>query len=596
MTPDLSPKQLAREIERANRAYANGMPYLTDSEYDILWKKLWQINPSHSALYHTTRSMDVGEGKLKHLRPIYGLQKAMDISDLKVFYQRHKDKSWIIQPKYDGVAATVYHNPDGLKLVLSGDGFIGSDISHHLTAINFVESELFTSFKPVENCELLIRWNNWNPEFGANPRNVVAGMINSHQIDKLGLIEAIPHDSRNLLEIKHPADMNLAELEETFLKLYYEASKIFPMDGLVIKLASEKDRLASAHNGTYYNWAIAWKPPIQTAETTVVDIEWNVSRNGRIIPTVVYEPIELCGTTNQRVTGNNARWLAEKQIEIGSKITVGKAGEIIPKILSANTDKYECELPFICPYCTSILKWEGVHLVCTSDNCLPQVVKRIAYFYSDKGMDLKGIGEAMIEELLTKGVNAKEILTAHPYALLAPADYMILHDMITIWGPTRVDNFYSELEKIRERKNIAHFVAGLGYKNLAYKTCYSIARQILGVETKENHSDEKVSLFMKGLKICQDFKQNADFKFMAIPANAQIQYCITGNLSQHRSEIIEYLSAKDWHFVNNVSKNTKYLILGDLQKESTKLHKAIQLGIKIISEDELYQLLNTGVD
>ena len=106
----------------------------------------------------------------------------------------------------------------------------------------------------------------------------------------------------------------------------------------MIKVADEKVRLVAGNNGQTNNWSIAWKPPIQVKETTVTNIEWNISRLGRAIPTVIYEPIELCGTTNNRVTGNNAKWLQDKNIHIGSKITVGKAGEIIPKIIDVSNE------------------------------------------------------------------------------------------------------------------------------------------------------------------------------------------------------------------------------------------------------------------
>ena len=105
------------------------------------------------------------------------------------------------------------------------------------------------------------------------------------------------------------------------LDTYTEWGQIYPIDGLMIKVADEKQRLIAGTNGTTNNWSIAWKPPIQIKETTVIDIEWNVSRLGRVIPTVIYEPIELCGTTNNRVTANNAQWMKEKGITIGSIIT-----------------------------------------------------------------------------------------------------------------------------------------------------------------------------------------------------------------------------------------------------------------------------------
>ncbi len=585
--------ELTRQIESHNIAYANGLPYITDSEYDTLWRELHALDPNNPHLFHTTRSMECRFGHVKHKRPIYGLQKAFCTEDLKPFRNRHGAKSWRIEPKYDGVAAIKYTNPNGSdQLVLSGNGHTGADITHHLNAINF--KALPDSV--VSPCELIIPFANWTESLGANPRNVVAGMVNSHHIDKLNLIEAVPHNDGPHYLIHNPNDLSYKNLEDKLLDLFYSWNEVYPMDGLVIKLSDPDEQLKVSHNGTVNLWSIAWKPPMQTAETTVTDIHWNVSRNGRVIPTIEYKPIDLCGTTNRMVTGNNAKWLLAHEITTGTTIQVGKAGEIIPKIIKIiSHGSGNFNLPTGCPFCKHPLIWDGVHLLCDSPKCLSKIIKRVAYFYSDKGMGLKGIGEAMIEQLLLSSEDSKNALTEHPYALLAPTD--ILSDVLKhVWGAKRYENYLSELDEITNKKNPCHFIAGLGYKNLAYKTCYSLAQKTMGLFVREKHTQKKEELFLEGLLIFNRFVKLTGFKYVPISDKVQTQYCITGELTQHRDDIIAFLSKHNWHYVNNVSKNTEFLILGSLPKESTKLHKARSIGITILSEEELYNFIKKQGD
>ncbi len=581
-------EELTQKIIHHNVAYANGIPYITDTEYDKLWRELHDVDPHNPNLYHTTKSMECRIGHLKHKRILYGLNKAFCADDIKPFRVRHGAKSWKIEPKYDGVAAVRYLNPDGsYHLVLSGNGTTGADVTHHMPAINF---DMLDDTQVISPCELVIKNEHWNPSLGANQRNTVAGMINSHTIENKTIITAIPHVNGLNDLIPEPSMMSLDQIEEKLLVNYHKWSSIYPMDGLVIKLSDETEQLKAGHNGTTNHWSLAWKPPISTEETTVTDIEWNVSRNGRIIPTVIYDPIELCGTTNTRVTGNNAQWMLTHKVAKESKIVVGKAGEIIPKIMEVKEHLWNVRIPGECPYCGFPTIWEGVHIVCNGEHCLPKLIKRIAHFYSAKCMDVKGIGESMIELLLVESAILKEVLTNHPYALLTPEAYKIGSEILHIWGIKRTNNYLNELELISGKRNPAHFISGLGYKNMAYKTCYSIAQNMLN-GGNEKIKKLKMSSFIDGLLTFNRFVELTKYKYIPISDKLQIKYCITGELSQHRNDLIAYLSNYDWQFTNQVSKKTEYLILGSLPKESTKLHKAKSIGTKIISEQDLYDLL-----
>lgn len=326
--------QLIKQISSANLAYAQNMPILTDTEYDKLWKELFKLDPENPILYHTTNNPHYANLAM-HRYKIYGTQKAFNTEDLRPFFTRFGSDHLILEPKYDGCAAVFYQGQDFAhdKLILDGDGIKGQDVSKHLPWLPFLER------KAIISGELLIAWEDWNKDFGANPRNVVSGWMQRENLapELAMLVQFIPHNYGELNQL-YIFSGSFDHLNETLLSCYHQWSKLYPLDGIMIKVFDEDKRLITGNNGSFYHWSIAWKPPMQTKKTTVTDIIWNTSRAGKVIPTICYEPISLCGTTNSKATGNNAKWIQDRGIEIGSTIIVGKAGEIIPKILDVNCE------------------------------------------------------------------------------------------------------------------------------------------------------------------------------------------------------------------------------------------------------------------
>ncbi|MCP4607704.1 MAG: hypothetical protein GY845_03165 [Planctomycetes bacterium] len=328
MPKQLTKSELETKLSSANKAYANGIPFLTDTEYDIFWQQLFALDSKHPLLWHTAQAITIPSDLTAHHHQIFGTNKAFSIDDLKPYLTRFGSAELVFEPKYDGCAAVLSKTPDGLRLVLEGDGTKGQDVTRHLPYLSM-------DFEPIntQTVEIVIPYGKWNLAYGKNPRNTIAGWLNRKDFpDHPNIAQLISHN-HGPLSIPYAFTGNLDTLLRYLLKAYKEWSTIYPIDGIMLKPRSEKRRTIAGHNNTTYAWSIAWKPPIQIKETTVTDIEWNVSRQGRIIPTVVYSPIELCQTINSRATANNAKWLVERGIKIGSRISVGKAGEIIPKIL-----------------------------------------------------------------------------------------------------------------------------------------------------------------------------------------------------------------------------------------------------------------------
>lgn len=588
--PSLIPPDLIDKLISANAAYAKGLPFMTDTDYDKLWQEIHAIDPNESALYHTGYDPTLPYKQLRHKHQIFGTQKAFNIEGLKPFFQRFGSEPLWIEPKYDGCAAIYYagKTTSESKLILEGDGISGADISHHLPYIA-IPYDI-----PQHMCsvELVIPKNAWKESYGANPRNTVAGWLNSKDISSHpGIISAISHHHGPLKEA-YTYDGDTDKLLEILLHRHQAWSKLYPIDGLMLKPKSEEHRIIAGNNGTVSNWSIAWKPPIQTAETTITDIEWNVSRHGRVIPTVIYEPVELCGTVNTRVTGNNAEWVRNNELTSGDKITIGKAGEIIPKILDIiSTGSALSYTPDICPICSSPLITIGKDLICRSPNCIAQLIKSLSYFYSDKGMDVKSLGDAKIEKLL-RDDDLRRLLIDKPWALLDPLYYNIHLKIKRIFGDKLFRQYTDSLLEIFEQKTAIDFIAALGLPKLARRTVSKLWNYMKFDKPIKSVSKKAKESFSEGfVKFLKASKEMPNFVFAKISPPADITFAITGKLSMTRNEFVNLLSSKGWQFVNQVSKQISYLIIGD-SPGRTKITAAKQYEIATITEDEALEKLN----
>ena len=581
-------EELIKEISQANMAYASGIPFMTDSEYDLLWQQLYAIDPHNNILYHTAQGRAALTGKTWHKHPIYGTNKAFNMLDLKPFLTRFGSYKLRIEPKYDGCAAVITLTDTGVNITLEGDGRCGRDITHLMPYITFP-----FHLRHFQAVEILILLSEWNSDYGANPRNVVAGWLDRKYDKPSALMTAIPHNHGNLFE-EYNYSGSLEAMGDFLLETYNKWSKIYPMDGLMIKVADEKVRLVAGNNGQTNNWSIAWKPPIQVKETKVTNIEWNISRLGRAVPTVIYEPIELCGTTNNRVTGNNAQWIKDRKIMPDSTILVGKAGEIIPKILVVQNDipnEYRRNfLPTNCPKCNNILQWEGVHLVCNGAKCIAKSIVSIAYFYSQKGIKIDGVGEGIIEKLL-QNEKCYSVLSTKPWALLDPLSYDLVPDIINTIGVTIYSNIAEQVFSMNNQCTMAHFVAGLGLPGLAYKSSLRLCQYLKTGQINIHITDNAKRSFITAATIYTEaIKEMKNFSFAQLPSEAKAIYCITGSLSQSRETMIEILNGYGYEFSSGVTRETNYLIVGD-DPGRTKIEKATRYNIPQITEEQLFNLL-----
>jgi NAD-dependent DNA ligase len=578
--------KLIQEISDANAAYAVGIPFITDYDYDQLWQQLHSIEPENPVLYHTAHNHAVIHNKTWHKYPVFGTLKAFNMPDLMSFLTRFGDQELVFEPKYDGCAAVITQAKSGTILTLEGDGQLGGDITHLLPHI-ICDFPL----RHFQTVELIIPWKDWDPSFGKNPRNVVAGWL-ARKYEKPPIkMTAVQHNFGHLIETYNYSG-DLEKLGTILINLFAKWSKIYPMDGIMIKVADEKTRLIASHNGRANNWSIAWKPPIQTKKTKVTNVEWNISRLGRVIPTVIYEPIELCGTTNSRVTGNNAKWLIDKGIKINSTIIVGKAGEIIPKIVEVKNDfSDEADLiPSFCPNCSEPLTWEGVHLICTGPKCLAKLISSVDYFYSLKGVKIDGIGGAAIEKMV-QDEKLYEVLLNNMWALLDMESYNISSEVFLTIGEGIYKQIINGVKIANKEKTMAHFIAGLGLPKLGYKSSVRLCQYIKSGSLNVPVSRGAMKSFIKGTLIFTDAKKELkNFHFADLPSAAKAVYCITGTLSQSRDDMINYFSELGYEFTHNVTRETNYLLIGE-NPGKIKAQRASRYNIPQINENQFIKII-----
>ena len=244
----------------------------------------------------------------------------------------------------------------------------------------------------------------------------------------------------------------------------------------------------------------------------------------------------------------------------------------------------------ICPICGAQTKWQGVDLVCDNTDCISQLIKQVAYFYSKTGFDLKSIGENMIAQLILDPDSFK-IIVNQPWALLDPWSFELLPYLYNIWGTKKTDNYLNSLLEINERKNVAHFLSAMGYPGLAYKTALKIFYFIKEGIVNSNIPKKAQTAFLEAYLKFQTIESLIpNFKFAPLPESPKVTYCITGSLATARVDLIDYLTKFRWEWSNQVSRYVDYLIIG-ADPGKTKITKANELGTLTLTEEEFMEMI-----
>ena len=448
-------EELSKELKYHNdRYYNNDAPEISDYEYDMMLRELENIEGEFPNLIkEDSPTQRVGGERaekfspVEHIVPMESLHDSFSFDELRDFDRKVRDvvnnPEYVVEPKFDGLSVSAeYRNGIFVRGSTRGDGKVGEDITDNLKTIKSLPRRLS---KPVDYLEVrgevymsnesflgLLKYQEEHEEKPSkNPRNAAAGSLRQKD-SKITSQRNLDIFVFNIQQIEG-AELNghkqsidfLAELGFPTAPFYNKFDNIedvikeiehigntrgdfdFPIDGAVVKVDSFADREELGSTAKFPRWAEAYKYPPEEKETVLRDVEINVGRTGVLTPTGIFDPILLAGTTVSRATLHNEDFIKEKDIRIGDKVILRKAGEIIPEVVSLkergeNTAPFE--MPKICPSCGSpVSREEGDAAVrCTNTACPAQLMRNLIHFVSRNAMDIDGLGSAVLEMLVSK--------------------------------------------------------------------------------------------------------------------------------------------------------------------------------------------------
>lgn len=656
-------KEAEHEIERlseliryhSRKYYTEDSPEIDDREYDMLYRQLELLETEFPELIKEDSPTQTIGGEVYnsfapvvHEVPLGSLHDSFSEDELRTFDARVRETvakpEYIIEPKFDGLSVALEYR-DGVFVRGStrGDGFTGEDVTENIRTIRTVPKRLSESVPFLEvrgevymsnsSFERLLKQQELaGEEPFKNPRNAAAGSLRQKD-PKITAKRELNIFVFNVQQVVgeeyscHDESLKrLAELGFTVPKPTYKTDDIedaidfireigegrsnfdYPIDGAVIKVNNFAQRDELGTTAKFPRWAEAFKYPPEEKETTLIDIEVNVGRTGVLTPTGVFEPVFLAGTTVSRATLHNQDFITEKDIRIGSRVILRKAGEIIPEVVSVISSPENSQpflLPERCPSCgEKVFRVEGEAAVrCTNPQCPAQLLRNLIHFASRDAMDIDGLGPANLEQLLQAEMIA------------SPADLYTLtvEDLTQLerFGQKSAENLVAAVEKSKEN-DLYRLVFALGIPHIGAKAAqllcgrFSDMHSIMSAQVAdiaeidgfgEIMAKETVDFFaQESVKALVSRLAELGVNMLAKQQSRGTQlagstFVLTGTLpTMSRKEVTELIEKNGGKVTSSVSKKTSYLVAGE--EAGSKLEKANSLGVTVLTEDELLNMLN----
>ena len=650
--------RLVEEVRRHDRLYyVEARPEISDAAYDRLYRELQDLEQTHPDLIDkNSPTQKVGGAPLesfrtvRHAVPMQSLNNTYSEEELGEFLDRvaknlhGQSAEFAIEPKVDGVAVSVRYEHGRLTQGLTrGDGEQGDDVTENLKTIRNLPLA-------VEGLPRIIEFRGEvylpEPAFAAlnrarekageslfaNPRNAAAGtlkLLDSREVARrplavvfYGLGEVAGAKTESQVELHRQiekwglpghewfrhvkgAEGVLAAVRE----LDRDRTKFpFATDGAVIKVSRFDQQKVLGSTDKAPRWAIAYKYAPEQAETRLHAVTFQVGRTGVITPVAELDPVQLSGTTVSRATLHNFEEIARKDIRVGDLVTVEKAGEIIPAVLSVNLkkrpkDSTPIRAPSQCPVCGGPLRKEEVFLRCTSRDCLGQLKRRLQHFAHRGAMDIEGMGEVMVGQLIDAGlVQHLEQIYGLTEEQLAGLERM---------GEKSAANLVAGIEASKKRP-LWRLIFGLGIPQVGAVLAEALARQFTTLEHLEKAEvEELVQVKDVGRKVAEEIfaffrappthrllkgLKKAGCNLRALPEELAVRggvfsgkkFVLTGTLSAPREEFSRKIQSLGGTVSGSVSAKTDYLLAGE--EAGSKLDKAKALGVRILSEKEFEKL------
>ena len=648
--------ELKRLIEHHSRLYYDlDAPSIEDDEFDALTRELkaletafpeWITPDSYTQQVHGERSALFSE--VPHEVPLASLQDVFSLDEVRQFDSRIREAEvtprYVVEPKIDGLSVALeYRDGVFVRGATRGNGLVGEDVTANLRTVKGIPAKLKNApsrvivrgevYMPRRQFAALVAEQEENGETPfKNPRNAAAGSLrqkNAEVAAARGLdifvfnlqkvegeeITSHAQSLRRMAEwgfhvipfyrVAESADEIVAEIERIGS---VRTSLEFDIDGAVVKLDDLAQRELVGSTSKFPKWAVAFKYPPEEKQTKLIDIEINVGRTGVLTPTGVFEPVTLAGTTVSRATLHNEDFIAEKGIRIGDTVALRKAGDIIPevvRVVAHNESAPPYKMPRVCPSCGSaVIREEGeAALRCVSPECPAQRLRNLIHFASRDAMDIEGLGPALAEQLVAEGL----VKQAYDLYTLDRQEVAALDRM----GEKSADNLLAAIDKTRQN-DFYRVIYALGIRHIGEKAAKLLAARFGTMDALMNATEEELSAIdgfggIMAESVARFFAQPESRHFVAqlekagvnltsqaAPAGdklAGLTFVLTGTLPNlTRPEATALIEQNGGKTAGSVSKKTSYVVAGE--EAGSKLQKAQELGVPIITEEQLLTMIS----
>ena len=638
----------------SRKYYVDDDPEIEDYEYDMLQRELKAIEDKYPDLVTpdspTVRVGGSAENlfsKVEHRVRMESLQDAFSFAEIEEFDRRvretERDVHYVVEPKIDGLSVSLeYTNGVLTRGSTRGDGDVGEDVTANLRTVRSIPLKIKTPLPFLEVrgevympksvfASLVTRQELDGEKPFKNPRNAAAGSLrqkdskvtagrgldifvfNVQQIEGAQLsshkqsLDFLREQGFHTIPFYTRFD-NITDVISELKRIGEIRSGLeYDIDGAVIKVDdfAQRERLGSTSK--FPKWAVAFKYPPEEKTTKLVDIEIGVGRTGVLTPTAVFEPVLLAGSTVSRATLHNQDFITEKDIRIGDEVAIRKAGDIIPevvRVVSHAENSVPYILPSICPSCSApVIREEGEAAVrCVNPECPAQLLRNVIHFCSRDAMDIEGLGDALVEKFISENLISN---VADIYDITA-GEIMMLEGH----QEKSAKNLVEAIERSKQN-DLSRLLFALGIRHIGQKAAKLLSEHFGDIDSIIAASEEEIAeidgfggIMAKSAAEFFSMTQTADLieRLKAAGVNmkslkeksddqrfAGLTFVLTGTLPtlsrKEATEIIENLGGKA---SSSVSKKTSYVVAGE--EAGSKLQKATDLGIPVITQDDLLKM------
>lgn len=647
---------LREEINRHNHSYyVLDNPSIADYDYDMLLQELKALEAAFPQLVTAdSPTMRVGGDasaqfeKVTHAVQMGSLQDVFDFAAVESFDQRCRqnvDKPvYIVEPKIDGLSVSLeYENGVLVRGSTRGDGFIGENVTANLRTIRSIPLKLHKAipflevrgevYMPRESFEALVRAQEENEEAPfKNPRNAAAGSLRqkdakitaSRKLDIFVFnIQRIAYEGEALTSHRQSLDflkslgfrvipeyLPFEDIGDVIAQIQHigESRNAYPfdIDGAVVKIDSFAHREQLGSTSKVPKWAVAYKYPPEEKETTLLDIEVNVGRTGALTPVAIFTPVQLAGTSVARASLHNQDFIDEREICIGDRIVVRKAGDIIPEVLrvAAHCEGLPYRLPAECPVCgaTAMRDEDEAVLRCPNIDCPAQLLRSIEHFASRGAMNIEGLGPAIVERLVENGL-------IHSVADLYDLQQQQLEELEGFQEKSAA-NLIAAIDGSRHNA-LNRLVFGLGIKGIGQRAATLLCERFGNMEGILAAKEEDISAIdhMGDVlahnvvtAMCEPHRLELLERLKAAGLNMRYEstvtdlrfagktFVLTGTLpTLTREQATALIEGRGGKVSGSVSKKTSFVLAGE--DAGSKLTKAEGLDVAVIDEARFQEML-----